>query len=106
MDVPEIDVTELAARQADGVTIIDVRNQDEYDEAHASGVVLIPLPEFADRFGEVPTDGPIYVICAAGGRSLKACEFLATKGIEATNIAGGTKAWIAAGLPTDAGADQ
>ena len=77
--------------------------RDRYDDAHVPGVVLIPLPDFADRVDEVPTDGPVYVICAVGGRSRKAAEFLISKGIDATNVAGGTNAWIDAGYATSSG---
>ena len=97
MDVPEIDVAQLATLVEGGAFVLDVRNPDEYDEAHVPGVTLIPLPEVPDRSGEVPTDRPVYVICAAGGRSRKAAEFLRAGGIDAVNIAGGTMAWIEAG---------
>lgn len=103
MTVPEIDVHELAELHAAGATIVDVRNPGEYDEAHVPGVILVPLPEFADRFAEVPDAQPVYVICAMGGRSRKAAEFLISKGIEATNVAGGTNAWIDAGYATNRG---
>ena len=41
-------------------------------------------------------DGPVYVICKTGPRSLRACEFLAAQ-VEAVNVAGGTLAWIRSG---------
>lgn len=103
MDVAEIDVTEFAALHAQGVTVIDVRNPDEYEGAHVPGAVLIPLPELADRVAEVPTDAPLYLICAMGGRSRRAGEFLGGRGLEVTNIAGGTNAWIDAGYATTEG---
>jgi rhodanese-related sulfurtransferase len=37
------------------------------------------------------------VICRSGGRSLRACEFLAEQGVEAVNVAGGTLAWQLSG---------
>jgi rhodanese-related sulfurtransferase len=95
--VPEIDVAQLASLTAEGAYVLDVRNPDEYDEAHVPGVTLIPLGEVPDRAGEVPTDQPVYVICAVGGRSRKAAEYLIGLGVDATNIAGGTNAWIEAG---------
>ncbi len=104
MTVPEIDVAALAELHAHGATIIDVRNPDEYEAGHVPAATLIPLPEFAVRIDEVPTGEAIYVICAVGGRSLKAAELLAERGVDATNVAGGTKAWIAAGLPVTVGA--
>ena len=43
------------------------------------------------------------VICAVGARSARAAEFLMTHGVEAVNVAGGTKAWIGAGRPVETG---
>jgi rhodanese-related sulfurtransferase len=101
--VPEIDVAQLARLTAEGAYVLDVRNPDEHTEAHVPGVTLIPLPEVPDRAGEVPTDRPVYVICAAGGRSRKAAELLIGHGVDATNVAGGTNAWIEAGNPVSRG---
>jgi rhodanese-related sulfurtransferase len=104
MTVPEIDVAALAARRADGVPILDVRNPDEYVEGHVPGAVLIPLPDLVERVDEVPDDGqPLYVICAVGGRSARAAEYLRGQGIDAINIAGGTVSWIEAGHPVVTG---
>jgi rhodanese-related sulfurtransferase len=103
VDVPEIDVTQLSALVDDGAYVLDVRNPDEYAEAHVPGVTLIPLPDVVERVDEVPTDRPVYVICAMGGRSRKAAEHLIGQGIDATNVAGGTTAWIEAGHPVSRG---
>jgi rhodanese-related sulfurtransferase len=101
MEVPEIDVTELAARRAEGAVLIDVRTPREYEDARVPGAVLIPLGEVVERIEEVPTDGTVYVICARGPRSAKAVEHFRAQGIDAVNVAGGTVAWIDAGLPVD-----
>ena len=103
MSLPEIDVHELARLREQGATLLDVRNPDEWAEARVPGVPLIPLPELAERTDEVPAGDPLYVICAGGVRSAKAAEHLRTLGIEAVNVAGGTKAWVEAGYPTESG---
>ena len=101
MDVPEIDVSELAARQGGGIALIDVRRPEEYDVVRVPGVQLIPLGELVERIDEVPADGTVYVICATGARSARAVSHLLSQGIDAVNVAGGTVAWVDAGLPTD-----
>ncbi len=107
MGIPEIDVVTAAARRAEGAVVLDVRNPDEYEEAHVPGAVLIPLGELADRTGEVPTGVDLLVICRSGARSLRAAEhLLAAAGVEATNIAGGTLAWIDAGYDVATGAER
>jgi rhodanese-related sulfurtransferase len=103
VDVPEIAVDELARQHDDDLTIIDVRMPDEYEQVHADGAYLIPLPQIADRVTEIPTDGTVYIICATGGRSARAAAFLREQGIDAVNVAGGTKAWAEAGYPVATG---
>lgn len=97
MDIPEIDVDQLAELHATGARVFDVREPDEYQDAHVPGAVPVPLATVPDQLGVFPTDGPVYVICAAGGRSRRACEFLRANAVDAINVAGGTKAWLAAG---------
>jgi rhodanese-related sulfurtransferase/molybdopterin-guanine dinucleotide biosynthesis protein A len=99
MEIPEIDVTALAAQAATGAPIIDVREDDEYADAHVPGAHHIPLGQVVDRIDEVPRDGTVYVICARGGRSAKAVQHYRNQGIDAVNVAGGTLAWIDAGQP-------
>jgi rhodanese-related sulfurtransferase len=103
MEVPEIDVAELARARADGAPLIDVREPDEYTTAHVPGAVLVPLAAVVERLEDVPPEGPVYVICAVGQRSRRAAEFYRSQGIDAINVAGGTTAWIEAGAPTSSG---
>jgi rhodanese-related sulfurtransferase len=105
MDIPEIDVVELAARREAGAPLIDVREDDEYLDARVPGAVHIPLGEVADRVDEVPTGATVYVICARGGRSARAVEHYRSLGLDAVNVAGGTLGWIDAGFPTHSGAE-
>jgi rhodanese-related sulfurtransferase len=105
MDVPEIDVAELAQARQAGAPLIDVREPDEFSEAHVPGATLVPLATVPDQLGQVPTVGTVYVICAVGGRSRRAAEFYRSRGIDAVNVAGGTRAWIDAGHPVSVGAE-
>ena len=105
MTVPEVDIEAFAALHAAGVTVIDVREPHEYEEAHVPGATLIPLGEVPDRVAEVPEGTTVYLVCAVGGRSGRAAEHLAEQGRDVVNVAGGTKGWIAAGHPTVAGTE-
>jgi rhodanese-related sulfurtransferase len=101
VSAPEITVEELAAaREAALVPLIDVRQPEEYEAGHVPGAKLIPLADVVARFGEVPTEGPVYVICGTGPRSQRAADYYRNRGIEAYNVAGGTKAWVDAGRET------
>ena len=99
MPVPEIDIDEFARRREQGAPVIDVRELDEYQQAHVPGATLIPLATVPDRLGDVPPERDVLVICKTGARSMRAAEFLAANGISATNVAGGTVAWIDSGRP-------
>ena len=101
--VPEVDVDELQDRLAGGAVLLDVREPDEVDEVRVPGGIRIPLQSVPERMDELPSDGTLYVICALGGRSRAAAEFLLTNGIDAVNVAGGTNAWVAADFPTESG---
>jgi rhodanese-related sulfurtransferase len=102
--LPEIDVEELARRHAEGAYVLDVRQPDEYEAGHVPGAVLVPLGELGARQSELPSDRPLLVICKSGGRSANAVQALTQAGYDATNVAGGTMAWIEAGHPVTEGA--
>ena len=52
----------------DGITVLDVRRPDEWEQGHLAGAVHIPFWELADRVGEVP-DAEIWVHCFSGLRA-------------------------------------
>lgn len=81
--------------------ILDVRNQDEYDEAHIEGVTLIPVDTLETRLNELPEDRPIIVYCKIGGRSAAAAEILVNNGFtEVYDMGGGITEWMEKGYPT------
>ncbi len=96
MAIEEITVDQLA-ELLPGARLVDVREPDEYAEARVPGAVLVPLASVPDRLDAFEGEGPAYVICKSGARSMRACEYLQSKGIEAVNIAGGTMAWLLSG---------
>lgn len=97
--VPGIGVAELGSALRFGGVLIDVREPDEYLEAHVGGARLVPLQNVPDVVGELRADQPVYVICLTGGRSHQAASLLRSEGIDAINVLGGTAAWVRAGLP-------
>ena len=101
MSAPEISIDELdAARAAGPVPLVDVRQPEEYEAGHVPGAKLIPLADVVARVGEIPEEGPVYVICQTGSRSQRAADYYRQLGIEAYNVGGGTKAWVEAGHDT------
>ena len=100
--IREVTVDELAALLP-GVTLVDVRNPDEFEEARVPGGVLVPLGELPERVDDIPDDRTVYLICRSGARSMRAAEFLAAEGRDVVNVEGGTLAWVASGRPVDSG---
>ncbi len=103
--VPGIGVAELGTALRVGGILIDVREPDEYVQAHVGGARLVPLQNVPEVVPELPTDQPVYVICLSGGRSHRAASFLRSQGIDAINVLGGTTAWLQAGLPYQSGSE-
>ncbi|MET0734579.1 MAG: rhodanese-like domain-containing protein [Microbacterium sp.] len=93
-----IDVHELKAGTAR--PLVDVREPSEYAEGHVPGAVNLPMSTIGDHLDELP-DGAFDVICKVGGRSERVVEALTARGYDATNVAGGTDDWIAAGYPIE-----
>ena len=85
---------------------IDVRNDDEYESGHIPGSIHIPVDKFLQSIDELPKEGNLYFICAAGARSGLACEFSASFSIDENrlfNIYEGMPTWINNGLPIEKG---
>jgi rhodanese-related sulfurtransferase len=101
--IPQIDVEDFARRHAEGAYVLDVRQPDEYEDGHVPGAHLVPLDQLAERAAEVPRGGPVFVVCRSGGRSAAATVALNDAGWEATNVVGGTQAWLDAGHPVVTG---
>ena len=78
-----------------GYVILDAREQDEYDEGHIPGAILIPYGEIADRAEkDLPDkDQLILVYCRSGRRSKIAAEELVKLGYTNVKEFGGIIDW-------------
>ena len=78
-----------------GYVIIDARTQEEYDQGHIPGAILIPEYEIADRAEkELPDkDQLILVYCRSGRRSKIAAEELVKLGYTNVKEFGGIIDW-------------
>ena len=96
-ETPTIQPAEVAARVADGWTLLDVRTDQEWAEARIDGSWHIPMDQLMGRLDEI--DDQVICVCAVGARSARVAQFLNTRGKEAANLGGGLYAWADAGLP-------
>lgn len=92
-------ITQEEAKQimdtANGYILLDTRTQEEYDQSHIPGALLIPHTEIAERAEEeLPDkDQVILVYCRSGNRSKQASEVLAELGYTNVKEFGGIHTW-------------
>lgn len=96
---PEVDATEGDRLVAAGALLLDVREPDEWAAGHAPAAVHVPLGALAATATDDWAGRRVVVICRSGNRSRTATDALLGRGIDAVNLAGGMRAWEAAGLP-------
>lgn len=94
----DIEVAELKERLDKGekLSIIDVREDWEHEEANIAGSSLIPLGDLPKRLSEIESlkTEEIIVHCKSGGRSGRAKQYLATQGFtNVRNLLGGMDAF-------------
>lgn len=96
---PKQAVTEFSEKKA---IIVDVREDDEWQEQHIPGAIHIPLGQLKSRLSELESykNSEIITQCRSGGRSAQAVEQLKTAGFNNVHsLEGGIKAWEKEGLP-------
>jgi adenylyltransferase/sulfurtransferase len=93
----EITSVELKERlnRGDRLTLVDVREPNEYQINRIPGTTLIPLGDIPRRYAELNKNDEIVVHCKMGGRSAKAADFLRSVGFKRVlNLKGGILDWI------------
>lgn len=97
---PSLSPKELAQRIEDGsVRLLDVRASTEFAEGHIPNAEHHFLGKLMRDISQFAASKPLVVQCLAGGRSAIAASILQRAGFRVINMAGGYKAWRAAGLP-------
>ncbi|MGH3331003.1 MAG: rhodanese-like domain-containing protein [Nocardioidaceae bacterium] len=104
--VPTVDITRVPDPLPEGLHVLDVREQVEWDHGHIEGAKHIPLMDIPSRLDELPEQQTL-VVCKIGGRSAQAVAFLRAQGREVVNLEGGMLDWFSAGRPmvSENGAD-
>lgn len=80
--------------------VIDVRTLDEFSKGHLADAVMIDFynDDFKSRVAKLDKNKPVFVYCAAGGRSGSATEIFKELGFKKIyDLKGGYKAWAGAG---------
>jgi len=102
--VKEVSVAEAIERQACGATLIDVREDNEWEAGHASGAVHMGRGVIErDVVHQIPNkDAELILYCGGGYRSALAADNLQKMGYKnVLSMVGGWTAWKEADAPTD-----
>lgn len=93
------DVAEMMTSNKD-ITLLDVRTQEEYEERHLRGAILLPIQQLSQQslnevgLGEDMKDKEIYLYCRSGNRSYTAYNIMRSLGYtNIKSIAGGMIHW-------------
>ncbi|WP_339105920.1 MBL fold metallo-hydrolase [Haloterrigena salinisoli] len=101
-----IDPSDVARRvqedDAEDIFVLDVRNEDDYDEWQIPGSTNVPIYDellehdystLETTLDELPEDEEIAVVCVGGITSARAAEFLREHGFDAKSIDRGMNGW-------------
>jgi len=103
--IREISPPEAQRRHQAGATLIDVREQVEWDAGHIPGAVFIPLGQLEQEIAAAVPDKDTEIImqCRSGARSGRGTDLLQQLGYtNVVNLAGGILQWEADSLPVEA----
>ena len=93
----------MSAMRDGGVTLLDVRPDEEFALGHLPGAVNIPLDELEKRLSELPKDTEIIAYCRGAYcvLSFEAVAALRSKGFRIRRLQDGFPEWKAAGLAVE-----
>lgn len=99
-----INADKLIQLQKEGIPVIDIRTQKEFDQGHIPGVIHIDFfaSDFIERISKQDMSEPIIIHCASGGRSGKATKKLMDAGFQIIyDYSGGFSDWKSKGLDVE-----
>jgi rhodanese-related sulfurtransferase len=87
--------------QRDGLQILDVREQAEWERGHIAGSVHLPYHDIEGVPDGIDADRPVAAICGSGQRSAVAIGLLELHGVERPVhvVDGGVGTWAKRGWP-------
>ena len=100
--IREVSVDEVRAMPE--ATIVDVREDSEWQEGHVPGALHLSRGTLESRVEKAlpDKDAPIVCYCGGGGRSALSADALQRMGYtNVRSLAGGFRGWAAAGNPTE-----
>ncbi|MDF2725982.1 MAG: rhodanese-like protein [Paenibacillus sp.] len=106
-DVSHLDWQELKAVLEDEnrkAIVIDVREPEEYEQAHIAGLPLIPMGDIIDWTEKLDPQREYVFVCRSGRRSLEVSKYFQNNGFSNVhNFLGGMLSWAQEGNPIATG---
>ena len=90
--VKEISAKDFIKLDKNKITIVDMREEKERQNAFFKGSINIPVSKFWAGVDNIPKDKPVYVFCNSGYFSEEMVILLEERGYDATNVLGGYEA--------------
>lgn len=102
--LPQLQVKELAARQANAqdISVLDVRSPQEWARGHVPGARHVFLPDLPGALETMDKLKPTAVYCDSGYRASIGASLLQSYGFDVLNVPGSWQAWKANDLPVEA----
>jgi rhodanese-related sulfurtransferase len=100
-EVREVSREKARKMLSEGAQLVDVRADHEWEAGRIEGAKHVPLPQLAERAGEIERDQPVVVYCRGGNRSTMATQGLSDSGYDAVKLSEGIVGWDEAGLPLE-----
>jgi rhodanese-related sulfurtransferase len=91
----EVDEVKQALQKNENVQIIDVRSQEEFEQAHIPTAINIDLTQLKERSTNFDKDYQFVTVCGkGGGRSADGARLLKELGYNVIWLCGGTNKWL------------
>lgn len=102
--LPLAPAADLAAGMPATASVLDIRQGGEFAAGHFPGAINIELATLASQLGNVPTEGPVVVMCGHGERAMTAASILEKTGRTDVSVLSGAPGDFAkaAGLALEA----
>ncbi|HEY4695813.1 MAG TPA: FAD-dependent oxidoreductase [Candidatus Hydromicrobium sp.] len=95
IDFLSVDMLKEKIRNAENITILDVRTREEYDLGHIDGAVLIHIDDLRKNIDKLDAGSEIIIYCRTGYRSYQGFRILKNMGFKNVKVLNGSYlSWI------------
>ncbi len=103
MHVPTVSINGVPDPLPEGLSVLDVREQAEWDSGHIPGSVHTPYHDIDELPDGIDPGRPVAAICMSGQRSAVAASLLKRHGASAVLhvVDGGVGTWRRRGYPIE-----